>query len=254
VDTLEAVTDSEESRRPRLTREQVLARAVELADEIGVDALTMRRLAQDLDVVPMALYKHVANKDELLGGMVDTIIREIPPIGAGLPWRDAAIARIHEARRSLQRHPWARAVIETRTTKTPAVLDYLESFTAIFLDAGFSADLTHHAMHAIGGRMWGFTQELFDDSAQPQPVLAPEQQAALVAAMATRYPNILRVATASSHDENSVVGQGCDDEFEFDFALDLVFDGIEQRHKAHWSSTRESVQRTSVSDSRMTSL
>jgi AcrR family transcriptional regulator len=232
------VTDSPQPRRLRLSKDLVLSRAVQLADEIGVGGLTIRRLAQELDVVPMALYKHVSSKEELLQGMVDTIIREISPIDSELPWREAATARIHAARRSLQRHSWARAVIETRTTKTEAVLDYLESFTAIFLAAGFSADLTHHALHAIGGRMWGFTQELFDESAQPPSALTPEEQEAMVGAMARRYPSILRVATASPHDETTVVSRGCDDEFEFDFALDLIFDSLERRRKAGWSSAR----------------
>lgn len=225
--------------RPRLNRERVLQRAVELADEIGVDALTMRRLAQEFDVVPMALYKHVAHKEALLEGMVDTIIGEIGPAQPGLEWRTAVTRRIHAARRALGRHPWARAVIETRTTKTLAVLDYLESFTAIFLDAGFTPDLTHHALHAIGGRVWGFTQELFDDSGSPPPVTAPEERAAQFAAMAQRYPSILAVATASPHDDATVVGRGCDDEFEFDFALDLLLDGIERRRADGWTSAHE---------------
>ncbi len=232
------VSDETPERRPRLNRERVLARAVELADEIGVDALTMRRLAHEFDVVPMALYKHVANKEDLLEGMVDTIIAEIPPGVAGLAWREAVTQRIHAARRALQRHPWSRAVIESRTTKTMAVLDYLESFTAIFLGAGFSADLTHHALHAIGGRVWGFTQELFDDSSTEAPALPPEVQAAQFEAMAQRYPSILAVATASPHDETTIVGRGCDDEFEFDFALDLLLDGIEKRRADGWTSAR----------------
>ena len=223
-------------RRPRLSRERVLARAVELADEIGVDALTMRRLAQEFDVVPMALYKHVANKEALLEGMVDTIIAEIPRPQSGLEWRAAVTQRIHAARGALSRHPWARAVIETRSTKTLAVLDYLESFTAIFLEAGFTPDLTHHALHAIGGRVWGFTQELFDDSGAPPSTASPEEQAAQFTAMAQRYPSILAVATASPHDDATVVGRGCDDEFEFDFALDLLLDGIERRRADGWTS------------------
>ena len=72
-----------------LNRDRVLAAAVELADEVGIEALSMRRLAQELGVVPMALYKHVANKEELLDGMVDAIVGEIDPRGPGCGLEDA---------------------------------------------------------------------------------------------------------------------------------------------------------------------
>ena len=223
-------TKIEEAARARepLSRERILRAAVALADQGGVESLSMRRLAQELDVVPMALYKHVTNKEELLDGMVDALVSEIdPPVGdAG--WKDAVRSRVLSARSALLRHPWARQVLESRTNKTPAVLGYMDSFIGMFLAGGFSVDLTHHVMHALGSRMWGFTQELFDDSAAsstPQPALPPEVQAAMFKEMAERYPNILQVAAASAHDD-SVVGQGCDDRFEFEFALDLLLDGL----------------------------
>lgn len=141
-------------------------------------------------------------------------------------------------------------VIEARTAKTPAVLDYMDSFTGIFLAGGFSADLAHHVMHALGGRMWGFTQELFDESASPtsqnadaQAQLASEAQAAMLRQMAERYPHILAIATSSAHDEGSVVGHGCDDQFEFKFALDLLLEGFERLHEEGWSSRRAKLER-----------
>lgn len=217
-------------RREYLNLERVLSSAVALADGIGIEALSMRRLAQELDVVPMALYKHVANKEQLLDGMVETVVREIDGPAEGMGWRDAVRGRVLSARRVLQRHPWARQVFESRTTRTPAVLDYLDSFTGMFLRGGFSAELTHHVMHALGGRMWGFTQELFDDSATPQPPMSPE----LLRAAAERYPNIVAVATVRKHD-GSVVGYGCDDQAEFEFALDLMLDGFERLREQGWS-------------------
>ena len=227
--------------RVRLNRDRVLQAAVGLADQVGIEALSMRRLAEELGVVPMALYKHVANKDELLDGMVEVIVTEIDPPAQDAEWKTAVRLRVLSARRMLLRHPWARSVLESRTTHTPAVLDYLESTIGMFLAGGFSADLTHHVMHALGSRMWGFTQELFDDSprggAETPAVLPPEAQAAMFREMAERYPNILKVATASAHTD-SVVGQGCDDQFEFEFALDLLLDGFERLHRQHWSSAR----------------
>ena len=234
---------AERTRRIPLSRDRVLTAAVALADGVGIEALSMRRLAQELGVVPMALYKHVANKEELLDGMVDALVSEIDPPVRDVGWKDAVRLRVLSARRALLAHPWARPVLESRTSKTPAVLGYMDSFIGMFLAGGFSVDLTHHVMHALGSRMWGFTQELFDDSAGASAdgpaALAPEAQDAMLREMAERYPNILKVATASAH-KDSVVGQGCDDQFEFEFALDLLLDGFERLHRQRWTSIPES--------------
>ena len=228
---------AEVTRRIPLNRERVLDAAVVLADDVGIESLSMRRLAQELGVVPMALYKHVANKEELLDGMVDAIVGEIAPAVPGPDWKNAVRLRVLSARNSLLRHPWARQVLETRTHPTPAVLGYMDSFIGMFLAGGFSVDLTHHVMHALGSRMWGFTQELFGDPGQAsQAEVAPEVQAAMFQEMAARYPNILKVAMAATHDDGSVVGQGCDDQFEFEFALDLLLDGFERFHRQRWTS------------------
>ena len=223
-----------DSPRPRLNRDSVLRRAVALADEIGIGALSMRRLAQELGVVPMALYKHVANKEELLDGLVGIVIGEIDPPETDVAWREAVRRRVLSARGVLLRHPWARRVLETRVTQTPEVLGYMESFIGMFLAGGLSVDLTHHVMHALGSRMWGFTQELFDGS--PAQPVAPEQQSAMMAQMAAVYPNILAVATVARHRSESVVGYGCDDRFEFEFALDLMLDSFERLHERGWTS------------------
>ena len=228
----------EVDQRVRLNRDRVLRAAVSLADDIGIDSLSMRRLAQELRVVPMALYKHVSNKEELLDGMVEAVVAEIDPPAAGVDWKNAVRLRVLSARHSLQRHPWARRVLESRTTKTPAVLAYMDSFIGIFLAGGFSADLAHHVMHALGGRMWGFTQELFEDPAAPvgQAATPPAIQDVTLQQMAQLYPNIAVIAASSAHENASVVGQGCDDQFEFEFALDLLLDGFERLHRQGWSS------------------
>lgn len=240
---------AEATRRIPLNRERVLTAAVVLADEAGIEALSMRRLAQELGVVPMALYKHVANKEELLDGMVDVLVGEIDPPDRDTGWQNAVRLRVLSARKALLRHPWARQVLESRTTRTPAVLGYMDSFIGMFLAGGFSVDLTHHVMHALGSRMWGFTQELFDDSAgnpaagaTPSEV-TPEMQEAMLREMAQRYPNILQVAMAANHDDGSVVSQGCDDQFEFEFALDLLLDGFERFHRLGWTSERAKLER-----------
>jgi AcrR family transcriptional regulator len=210
--------------RVPLSRERVLRAAVTLADEAGAEALSMRKLAQELGVVPMALYKHVANKDELLDGMVDVVVGEIDPPPSGTDWKTAIRQRVLSARGTLLRHPWASRVIESRADATPTVLEYMDSMIGIFRAGGFSVDLTHHAMHAMGSRLLGFSQELFDDTAD----LDAERAAVMLRQLAGRYPNVTELVTAITHDQGSVVGRGCDDQFEFEFALDLMLDGLER--------------------------
>ncbi|MFC0844138.1 TetR/AcrR family transcriptional regulator C-terminal domain-containing protein [Streptomyces noboritoensis] len=216
----------------RLNRERVLRAAVALADESGIESLSMRRLAQELGVVPMALYKHVANKEQLLDGMVDTVVGEIDPPEPGSDWRGVVRQRILSARRVLLRHRWAYGVIESRTGPTSAVLEYLDSMIGVFRDGGLSVDLTHHVMHAMGSRLLGFSQELFEASGASGGSGGAEPPDP---ALAQRYPRIAELAAAAAHDGDSVVGGGCDDQFEFEFALDLLLDGFERLRAEGWS-------------------
>ena len=210
--------------RVPLTRDRVLSTAVALADREGIESLSMRKLAQALDVVPMALYRHVAKKDELLDALVDVVIGEIDPPLEGADWKTALRARILSARRALLRHPWASRLMESRATPTPVVLGYMDSMIGMFRTGGFSLDLTHHALHAMGSRMFGFTQELFNDTTDVDPAAEAE----MWGSMATTYPFIFEIFTTIPHDDRSIVGAGCDDGFEFEFALDLMLDGIER--------------------------
>ncbi|MFD9520849.1 TetR/AcrR family transcriptional regulator C-terminal domain-containing protein [Streptomyces sp. NPDC059979] len=229
----EATQAQTHTQRIPLNRDRVLRAAVTLADAIGIDALSMRRLAQELDVVPMALYKHVANKEELLDGMADAVVGEIDPPAAGPDWQRVVRERILSARRVLLRHPWAARVIESRTGPTPAVLAYLDSMAGTFRNGDLSADLTHHVMHAMGSRLLGFSQELFDTSGTPGPSGPPDP------GPAAHYPHIAELAATAAHDGGSTVGGGCDDQFEFEFALDLLLDGFESLRRQGWTSARK---------------
>jgi AcrR family transcriptional regulator len=214
----------EAPRRVPLSRDRVLRAAVVLADQVGIDSLSMRRLAEELGVVPMALYKHVANKEELLDGMIDVVVGEIDPPVHGADWKSAVRQRILSARQALLRHPWAPQVIESKKNPTPVVLAYMDSMIGLFRAGGFSVSLTHHVMHTIGSRILGFTQELFNDSRN----VDPEMQAVMMRELGPVFPNVLAIAMAASHEGQSVVGQGCDDQYEFEFALDLLLDGVEK--------------------------
>ncbi len=221
----------------RLSRERVVRMAIDVADRDGLDGVSMRNLADRLNVVPMAIYKHVANKDELLDAMVDVIVSEIavrhPVVSrrGAKAWKGEVRERILAARHTMLMHPWARHAIESRTTRTPTVLSHLDSIANAFVGGGISPDLTHHSMHAIGSRVWGFTQDVFD-AANENPT--PPDPATL-AALVERFPSLAIVAGAVGHDQTLVVGPGCDDQFEFEFALDLLLDGIDRLHKQHWT-------------------
>jgi AcrR family transcriptional regulator len=222
--------DGDGDRRRRLSRDGVLRTAVQLADEEGLDSVSMRNLASRLDVVPMALYNHVANKEELLDGMIDVIVGEIGPPTGDSPWKQAVRDRVLSAREVMLRHVWAREVIESRTTRTPAVLAYMDSMAGTFRAAGFSVDLTHHVMHAIGRRMWGFSHELF-----PNPdgidAAAPEMA---ISDLADTHPYLAEIAEASD------TGRACNTQMEFEFTLDLLLDGFERLHGQDWTSSARS--------------
>ena len=230
------MSDSASPRRAAVSRERALQAAVELADRNGIDAVSMRNLAAQLDVVPMALYKHVANKEDLLGGMADVLISEYAPAIIGCDWKAAVRHRILSARDVLIRHPWARQVFETRRKRTPSVLGYMDSLARMFIAGGVSVDITHHAMHALGHRIWGFSPEAFEDpNALPVPD-DPEEQKAMIAYVSATYPSIFAIAMESSG--GTPGGQGCDEQFEFEFALDLLLESFERLHAAGWISRK----------------
>ncbi|AZC14316.1 TetR family transcriptional regulator [Microbacterium sp. ABRD28] len=215
------------SRRP-LDRERVLDAAVALADEVGLDATSMRRVAEALGVTAMALYKHVANREELVDGMLDRLVASIDVPRDGLPWQEALRARIRSARAVMGEHRWAQAAIESRAAASPTVLAYMDSLMAIMFDGGLSADLVHHAMHALSTRMWGITRDVLPTPTVPAD---PVVRAQAMAEFAVAYPAIARIATTAPH-----AGAACDEDAEFTFALDLMIDGFARRHEAGWAS------------------
>jgi AcrR family transcriptional regulator len=206
----------------------VLRAAVDLADEGGIESLTMRGLGQKLGVEAMSLYNHVANKEDILDGMVDAVMSEINDAVSEIDvlpgeWKTTMRRRALSAREILLRHPWAPGVIESRTDTSTQMLRYYDSMIGLFLEAGFSTDLTHHAMHALGSRALGFTQELYDDSQE----VDVEQIKIFFQQMAGEYPNTATMIKEITHDADTTLGW-CDDQFEFEFALDLLLDGLER--------------------------
>lgn len=213
------------SRVP-LSRERVFQAAVEYADEHGIAELSMRKLGQELGVEAMSLYHHVKNKDEVLDGMVDVVAAGIRLVEPGTSWKTDLREQILEARRAMKSHPWAPGVIEIRKTMSFPMMRYMESVAGIMRGGGFSVDLLHHAMHALGARLLGFNQELFDDSEGMD--VNPEVQAVVMQQMVEQFPNISAVVAEVQHQDETIVGSGCDDDIEFAFSLDILLDGLER--------------------------
>ncbi|GAB90267.1 putative TetR family transcriptional regulator [Gordonia rhizosphera NBRC 16068] len=188
----------------------------------------MRRIAETLGVTPMALYKHVANREELVDGMVDAIIAEFGPVPTDLGWKQAVRARILSARAVIVGHEWASTAIETRTRASPAVLAHMDALMGLMFSGGLSADLVHHSMHALSTRMWGFTRDVLPTPTMPED---PAARREALEGFAEMYPNIVTMATTAPH-----AGADCDAQAEFEFALDILLDGIERLHERGWSS------------------
>lgn len=227
-------TPAETTAEPRvpLSRDRVLHAAVEVADEAGIEAVTMRNLAHHLGVEAMSLYYHIENKAALLDGVVDVVIAEImtelATIDSPEPeddWSTALRERILAARRVLLRHKWAPALIEQRSTMSPAVIFYFEGTLEILRKGGFSYDLAHHAMHALGSRALGFTQELF----QPDDAAAEDASEEMFEAMADQLPYLTGMMLEIAHEGPDSTLGWCDDQTEFEFGLDVLLHGLENR-------------------------
>lgn len=215
--------------RPRLDLERIVDAATAIADESGLDAASMRAVAERLGVTPMALYKHLDDRAALVDAMLDRVLAGVASPAPTASWDDAVRSRIMAVRAALSSHAWTRQAIETRERATPRVLAHMDALMADMFEGGLSADLVHHAMHALSTRMWGFTRDVL-----PTPVLPDDlrERAATMAAFAAAYPAIVRMATTAPH-----AGEACDDDAEFAFALDLLLDGIRRRHEQAWTST-----------------
>jgi AcrR family transcriptional regulator len=223
------LAQSRETRIP-LTRERLLEAAVGVADQGGIESLTMRNVAHELGVEAMSLYYHVANKEALLDGIVEVLMAEIEDLAGTInpphdDWKGAMRLKILVSRQVLLRHPWAPGLIESRTNMSLAIVRYFDAVLGLLRQGGFSYDLAHHALHALGSRALGFTQELFEpDDAQA----GNEASTAMLAQMADELPHLVGMMSEISHDDPDSTLGWCDDQTEFEFGLDLILNGLDQ--------------------------
>ena len=219
-----AMTQETNTGRTRLSRSIVLEAAIALADEDGFEGLSMRRLAQELGVVPMALYKHVANRDELLDGMVDVVFAEIESPSIDDDWRSALRRRAISAREALKRHSWAIGLMETRHPG-PANLRNHNAVMGCLREAGFSFETAIHAYSVQDAYIYGFAQQEQTLGFQaPGDAGEAAQRRAQVIGQLGDYPYLAEIAA-------KLPESGYDNAVEFAWGLDLILDGLD-RHRA----------------------
>ena len=218
-----AVRMSTAAPRARLNRDVVVHAAVAHADAHGTEGLTMRRLAAALGVAPMALYRHVANRDDLLNGMVDVVFGEIDLPSREGGWKSAMRRRAVSARAVLVRHRWAIPLLESRTNPGPANLRHHDAVLDVLLGAGFDSATATHAFNLLDSYIFGFVLQETN-----LPFSGPEELAEVGGAMlehmpADEYPHLVKVAT-------ELMASGFDYAEEFEYGLDLLLDAVARVH------------------------
>jgi len=216
--------------RTPLSRQRLLAAAMELADAEGISAITMRRLAADLGVEAMSLYHHVPGKERLLDGLTETVLVEINDavsarVGAEDDWRTALRQRCLAAREVMVRHRWAPGLLGSRASIPAGLYPYYEEILATMVRGGLSYHLGHRAIHALGTMVLGFTQELFSPDSEGG-AMDEEAAEAEFAAMAAVLPHLTAMIASEVHDNNEDPLGWCDSQNEFEFTLDLLLDGL----------------------------
>jgi AcrR family transcriptional regulator len=209
-------------RRERLSRERVLEAAIELADAGGIEALSMRRLAQELGVEAMSLYHHVGSKDELLSAMTDLVVGDFEQPTPGGDWRASLRRSALSAYRTLLGHPWAAPLILAGTTVSPARLRHMDAILGTLRAAGFSAEMTDHAYHALESHIMGFTLWIVG-----MDLPADEELRSLASSFLETLPRD-ELPHLAEHVEQHMKPRPDGEPGEFEFGLDLILDGLER--------------------------
>jgi AcrR family transcriptional regulator len=219
-------TDPDAAPRTPLTRQRVLRAAVALADRGGVGALSMRKLAQELGVEAMSLYHHVANKDDILDGIVDVVFGEIELPTGEAGWEAAMRRRSVSAREALRRHPWATGLMESRRTPGPANIRHHDAVLGVLRNAGFPVELAAHAYSLLDSYIYGFALQEASLPFHTPEETAEVAQEIMSAFPADDYPHLAEIAT------EHVLQPGYDYGDEFLYGLDLILDGLARARAA----------------------
>ena len=208
------------NERTPLSKERVLLAAVALADEVGIEVLSMRKLGEALGVQAMSLYKHVANKDDILDGIVDLVASEIELPAVGQEWKQAMRRRARSAHEVLLRHPWASMLMLSRINVGPAMLRYVDATLGCLLERGFTFAMADHAWNAIDNHVYGFTLQKLNFPFEPSEY-AQAAEAWLPMIPEQQFPHLHGLA-------QEVIAGRHDGLADFDFGLDLILNGLEE--------------------------
>lgn len=210
-------------RRAPLTPDRILRAAIKLADKQGLEALSMRKLATTLKVEAMSLYNHVANKDALLDGMVETIIGEIALPSPGGDWKTAMRGRALSALAVMTAHPWAPMLVVSRISVGPNMLRYIDATLATLRDAGFTWEETDRAWNTMDNYIYGFALQQQNFPVNPDDY--PSAAAAYLPMLSpVLYPHMRELTTLVASGEH-------DGRLDFEFGLDVILDGLERVRK-----------------------
>lgn len=204
----------------RLSRQRMLKTAVALADAGRIESVSMRKLAQELGVEAMSLYHHVANKEDLLDGMVDSVFAEIE-IPTGDDWRTAMRERAMSARQVLLRHRWAIGLLDSRTSPGPATVRHHDAMIGSLRAGGFSLEMAAHAFALLDSFIYGFVLQEASLPFSSAEELAGVTQGIMEHLSADEYPNLADMTT------EHVMQPGYEFANEFEFGLELILDGLE---------------------------
>jgi len=207
-------------RRVPLNKERVLRAAVAFADKKGIESLSMRKLGEALGVEAMSLYNHVANKDELLDGMVDLVFGEIELPSGGAGWKTAMRRRAISAREALSRHRWAIGLMESRTSPGPATLRHHDAVLGSLRGAGFSIEMAAHAYSVLDSYIYGFALQEASLPFETSEETAEVAQMIMAQFPADEYPHLTELTV------EHVLQPGYDYGNEYEFGLDLILDGL----------------------------
>jgi AcrR family transcriptional regulator len=206
------------SRLP-LSRERILEAALAIADESGIDSLSMRKLGQALGFEAMSLYNHVADKDEVLAGIVDLVLREIEPPSTTGDWDEAIRDSAISAHDALGRHPWAAGLMLLPAYVSAPRLRYMDLLLGRLRDAGLSADVTYHAYHALDAHIFGFSLWQVGHS------FSTDDLPDLAAAFVQKFP-LDDYPYLAEHFEQHLEEGEHHTVSAFEFSLDLILDGL----------------------------
>jgi len=216
----------ETRHREPLTRDRIIEAALRVMDEEGLEAVTMRRIGRELGVEAMSLYNHVANKDDILDGIVDVVFGEIELPTGEAGWEAAMRRRSVSAREALRRHPWATGLMESRRTPGPANIRHHDAVLGVLRNAGFPVELAAHAYSLLDSYIYGFALQEASLPFHTPEETAEVAQEIMAVFPADDYPHLAEIAT------EHVLQPGYDYGNEFLYGLDLILDGLARARAA----------------------